>query len=749
MVRDPLARRFPMNSLPLHWKLALLPAASLLGLVLLTLWIGGHLLEERLRTEAASRAEQSADLLVRRINRTLDRRVEELQLVAGLFEFRRGSPEENAQSALDRALRFSPYFVWLGVRDGSGAVTHSTGEPPSELPVPGANASAAGLIHVSGIRPDARFSAALHQRTSELYLDFALDIRANDGSLANVAGRVAWRNIEVLRDDQRDDDPQGGLQRLVLIADGSMRMGDDLAPAWRRLVLEAVSRAAQPVAGTVVGTGKDALLVVPASLSIMASGAVLPWQIYAVQDLTAVEAPVAALSRTVLIAGVAASLCLGVAGYALGRRLVRPYRPFLEAIARRVREQPAEAGQALTRHLDAINRELDQSPQRSALQVPATDVLAQLVESAQRLGAVLEQVPAGVLLLNPQGFLAFSNRSANDILKLGAEHRQQQFVAAFRSAGTRDTLERVLGQSPQEAAGVTLQLGLNDGSSCWCQLRVAQLTDGHRAFQGLLLVVQDVSDEVRSAEERQQYQEELRLLTHRLLTQEKLTTARLAQALHDQLGQTLAALNLCVEAALRPLGDEREDHPARLARHLGAQAVKEVRQVLIGLRPPLLDEQGLAAALDNEVALQSQRHPGLDILAEQTCPAGARWPADVEYAAFMVAREALSNALRHAAATVVRITLTATPDGLELEVEDDGQGMSCEAPAELPGHYGLIGMRERASAVGAHFHMRTAPRRGVVVMFTWPAPQPASRESPPAAGLRTDNGGAVAARRLS
>lgn len=730
-----------MKTLPLHWKLALVPSATLMGLVLLTVWIGGHLLEERLRTEAANRAEQSANLLVRRLTRNLDRRVEELQLVGSMFELRRGTPQDDAQSALDRALRFSPYFVWLGLRDQNGGITHSTGEPPSSLPAPGGKEVGGGLVHVSGIRPDAPFSAALHQKTGELYLDLTLDVRVSDGVLANVAGRIAWRNIELLRDDQRDDDPEGGLQRLALISEGAMRMAEDLAPAWRRQVMQAVSRGGASSGASVVGTGKDELLLVPASLPLTAGGVALPWQVYAVQDLAAVEAPVATLGRSMLAGGLAGAVLLGLAGYLLGLRLVRPYRPFLEAIARRVREQPAEAGSALTRHLRAINQELDQAPQRASLTAPETDVLDQLVESAQRLGAVLEQVPAGVLLLNPQGLLVFSNRSANEILKLGPEHTQHPFAAAFSASTTRQRLERALESAPQEASALTVDLVLNDGTSRWCQLRVAPLTDATRSYQGLLLVVQDVSEEVRSTEERQRYQEDLRLLAHQLLTQEKLTTARLAQALHDQLGQTLAALNLCVEAALRPLGDQSEDHPSRLARQLGAQAVKEVRQVLIGLRPPLLDEHGLVAALDNEVSLQSQRHPGIDILAEQTCPPGTRWPADVEYAAFMVAREALANALQHASASVVRVTLTASPAGLELEVEDDGEGMSEAAALGLPGHYGLIGMRERASAVGARFEMRTASRCGVVVRFIWAGEQVASLKPPSADAALVDHTG--------
>jgi signal transduction histidine kinase len=91
----------------------------------------------------------------------------------------------------------------------------------------------------------------------------------------------------------------------------------------------------------------------------------------------------------------------------------------------------------------------------------------------------------------------------------------------------------------------------------------------------------------------------------------------------------------------------------------------------------------------------------------------------VEYAAFMVAREALANAIAHGKASLVRVVLTALPRGLRLEVIDDGIGLPSDAERSRPGHLGVVGMRERALAIGARFSMHSPPGGGASVRLDW------------------------------
>jgi signal transduction histidine kinase len=160
----------------------------------------------------------------------------------------------------------------------------------------------------------------------------------------------------------------------------------------------------------------------------------------------------------------------------------------------------------------------------------------------------------------------------------------------------------------------------------------------------------------------------------------------------------------------------------KLQTQLGAlisQAIRQVRQVLTDLRPPLLDEHGLAAALDNELRNRSLKVPQIDISVHvEPQAAHLRWPPEVEYAAFMVAREAVENALRHSGATAVAAKLSGSALSLLLEVTDNGVGMPNDVTVRA-GHLGILGMQERAHAIGAGVTVDSGATGGTRVYFTW------------------------------
>jgi signal transduction histidine kinase len=236
-----------------------------------------------------------------------------------------------------------------------------------------------------------------------------------------------------------------------------------------------------------------------------------------------------------------------------------------------------------------------------------------------------------------------------------------------------------------------------------------------------------LSDEKRRAETAlARSREELRRLTQRLIAQEKATARRIAQSLHDRLGQTLTALRLSFDAVQAvPDGAQRLQALQRHGGRIGAfldQAMQEVRQVMTDLRPPLLDEEGLAAALDNELRWRAPVHAGVALQMDRSPRGGRlRWPAEVEFAAFMVAREALANALAHSGGRHVWLRLDGDAHSLRLEVLDDGRGIAEASEAARSGHLGLIGMRERASAIGAMFDVSGNAHGGTTVSLHWRA----------------------------
>lgn len=227
----------------------------------------------------------------------------------------------------------------------------------------------------------------------------------------------------------------------------------------------------------------------------------------------------------------------------------------------------------------------------------------------------------------------------------------------------------------------------------------------------------------RTEQELAQQRLDLSDLTQRLMVQEKTMVRRLAQTLHDQLGQTLTAIRLGFDAVATGLRDRitpGTDLQIRRVDALIDQAVHEVRQVLVELRPPLLEEQGLVAAVDNELRSHSLPHDDVVLRLEpQAGIAGLRWPAEVEYAAFMIAREAIANALRHSQAASIRVRLDGGHEWMKLEVVDDGTGIAPNRAASRPGHLGMVGMRERAIAIGAECAVHTTPGSGTSVCLRW------------------------------
>ena len=172
---------------------------------------------------------------------------------------------------------------------------------------------------------------------------------------------------------------------------------------------------------------------------------------------------------------------------------------------------------------------------------------------------------------------------------------------------------------------------------------------------------------------------------------------RLRRDIHDGVGPTLAGIALGVESAERAVGPD----PARATALLSdvrtdvSALVDDVRRVVDGLRPPLLDEIGLVGALEQLARSFDSRGTCRVEVSASSLPA---LPAAVEVAAWHIGAEAMTNAARHAAARRAEVRLSASDGVLELRVCDDGSG----GAAERPGGTGLVSMQQRADEVGGH-----------------------------------------------
>jgi signal transduction histidine kinase len=201
----------------------------------------------------------------------------------------------------------------------------------------------------------------------------------------------------------------------------------------------------------------------------------------------------------------------------------------------------------------------------------------------------------------------------------------------------------------------------------------------------------------------------------RLVRAQEEERGRIARDLHDGIGQTLTGLSLTLDALASEGDAVGSAQDLARARELAREAIGDTRQIAEGIRPPRLAERGLASALQ---AMASTPGGHVDVTVE---PGAERrfQPIDAELETYRIAEEAVRNAVRHAAATRIAVTFARTADGLRLEVVDDGVGF--EGSAVKPGRLGIVGMHERAEAIGANLEIVSAPARGTRVRLSIPA----------------------------
>ena len=209
----------------------------------------------------------------------------------------------------------------------------------------------------------------------------------------------------------------------------------------------------------------------------------------------------------------------------------------------------------------------------------------------------------------------------------------------------------------------------------------------------------NVTDRKRAEAQLQASRTALRLLATRHQDVREEERSRIAREIHDSLGQALTALKLHLAAAHDAAARGTPCLPDRLAEstQMVDDLVKSVRKIATELRPPILDQLGLPAAIE-WVAHDFTRRTGIPCAAT-IVPDMATISAELGTALFRIAQEALTNVVRHAGASRVEIQLQVRPDLITLEVTDDGKGIT-ENAVHGPASLGILGMRERAAAQG-------------------------------------------------
>jgi PAS domain S-box-containing protein len=215
--------------------------------------------------------------------------------------------------------------------------------------------------------------------------------------------------------------------------------------------------------------------------------------------------------------------------------------------------------------------------------------------------------------------------------------------------------------------------------------------------------------------------ERLRDLAHRLVAAQEQERRQVARDLHDQIGQSLAVLNINLSLTRAQLSSDsatRVDARLLEAIKIVDQTADHIRNVMAELRPVILDDYGLVAAL-RWYARHFARQTDLAVLLEiEEPPSAPRLPAELETALFRIAQEALTNVVKHAHATLATLKLTMRDQTIHLEISDDGVGFNTGAvhrPSKRLS-LGLTTMQERVEAFGGRLLIEAAPGQGTRIV---------------------------------
>ncbi|MCA9793829.1 MAG: hypothetical protein KC910_18590, partial [Candidatus Eremiobacteraeota bacterium] len=246
------------------------------------------------------------------------------------------------------------------------------------------------------------------------------------------------------------------------------------------------------------------------------------------------------------------------------------------------------------------------------------------------------------------------------------------------------------------------------GSLIWSLLRTTLKRDEQGQPIHFLSFIQDVTEQVHS-------DPIMRACVHRIQTLQEQERHRIARELHDELGQVLAALKFELNWLEGQVAEELGDRTAQLAQ-LVEGLVASVRRLSLGLRPPILDDLGLEAALDS-LLQETCGRSGIAWTFEGPRQ-GTRFDAESRIALYRICQEGLTNVVRHARASRVTLELEVEGPIITLQLADDGLGLG--EGVDRPSALGLVGIRERAQLLGGAASVGPNHPRGTILRVELP-----------------------------
>jgi PAS domain S-box-containing protein len=343
-------------------------------------------------------------------------------------------------------------------------------------------------------------------------------------------------------------------------------------------------------------------------------------------------------------------------------------------------------------------------------------------ESKKRhLAAIVESSSDAIISVDLDGTIVSWNQGAEAIYGYPAEELLGRSISQLVLPQNKNRVPVILGKV-KNGRRVNLYETTHvrkDGEIVSVSLNISPIRDASGEIVGMSAIARDITESKIREDQLRQSSERLRALSTRLQSIREEERTRLARDIHDELGQRLTGLMMDLVSLSQkpPKTKELLGQRIKPMESIIDDTIKLVRKISSELRPGILDDLGLVAAMEWQLNDFKKR---TGIACEFSSELDdSSFDHDITTALFRVFQETLTNIIRHARATRVRIEINDQDGFITLTVEDNGKGIS-EAEIADPHSLGLLGIRERVVIFGGDVHISGARSRGTQVIVKIP-----------------------------
>ena len=378
----------------------------------------------------------------------------------------------------------------------------------------------------------------------------------------------------------------------------------------------------------------------------------------------------------------------------------------------------------LNKKIDEKNLALEKINKKLIVQIEKSNQAEKSLKNSQRAYFdLLNKMSEGVVVQDNQSNIIYVNRKISQMLGMPKSalvgKQMHDFVLDVDSSNSLLTITQL-----KNKRGEVFRLKSAKGRIFWVKVSVRSLINESTQLHSQSLVITDIDDYVQSQQKLIAADDQLRLLSQKVLNAQELERKRIAFELHDGLGQTLSAVKFYVENTINKLSLDSTDvaNGFELVVTKLQGAVDEVRRISMDLRPSILDDIGIIATLRWFVREMSLLYPSIQFTFNAINLQEEKIGDLQKTQIFRIVQEGVNNACKYSECTQISLFLSKEAHSISLKIKDNGKGFDHKIitdPIKNNASLGLISMKERAENSAGSFELHSSRKEGTIILCKW------------------------------